>query len=96
MWVELYQAERSHLVRVAKACVDAGVAERQVRLAEEKGRQLASVLQNVLADVFDVLKNAGLPIELLVQVQREEVPAVIRRRLLPLASGGEENPSLPD
>jgi hypothetical protein len=44
VWVEMYQAERAHLVRVAKACVDARVAEREVRLAEEQGRQLASVL----------------------------------------------------
>ena len=41
-WVKLYQEERDRLVRVAKAAIDAGVAERQVRITEEQAQQLAS------------------------------------------------------
>jgi hypothetical protein len=43
LWVKLYQEERDRLVRVAKAAIDAGVEERQVRLAEGQARQLAQV-----------------------------------------------------
>lgn len=81
VWVEMYERERAHLVKVAAACIGAGIAERQVRLAEEQGRQLAGVLRDVLADVFGLLTAAGLSIEVLVRVQRDEVPGVVRRRL---------------
>ena len=34
VWVKLYQEERDRLARVAKAAIEAGVEEGQVRLAE--------------------------------------------------------------
>lgn len=81
VWLDIYQSERKHLTAVAKAAIDAGVAERQVRLAEEQGAVLADVLRNVLADVFGLLAASGLSVEVLGRVQRDEVPAVLRRRL---------------
>lgn len=81
VWVRMYQDERKHLMRVAAAAIGAGIAERQVRLAEEQGRQLANVLRDVLGDVFGLLAEAGLAVEVLVRVQREAVPGVVRRRL---------------
>jgi hypothetical protein len=51
LWVKLYQEERDRLVRAAKAAIDAGVAERQVRLAEEQAQQLARVIMAVLSDL---------------------------------------------
>ncbi|RMI47594.1 hypothetical protein EBO15_01450 [Actinomadura harenae] len=48
MWMELYQSERVHLARVAKAALDAGVAERQVRLAEQQGELLAGAINRIL------------------------------------------------
>lgn len=51
VWVEIYQHERTHLARVCKAALDAGVAERQVRLAEQQGQLLAKVIQGVLSDL---------------------------------------------
>lgn len=50
VWVELYQQERAHLVKVAKAAIDAGVEERRVRLAEEQGRALVDVLRAIFDD----------------------------------------------
>lgn len=47
-FVELWQRERKHLVDVAKKCVDVGIEERRVRLAESAGQQLASVVRAVL------------------------------------------------
>lgn len=84
VWVEMYERERIHLVRVSKACVDAGVAERQVRLAEAQGQMLASVLRDVLAEVFVRLIAAGLDAVVLGVVQREQVPMVVRGRLAEL------------
>jgi hypothetical protein len=51
IWVKLYQEERDRLVRVAKAAIDAGVEERQVRLAEGQAQQLAHVIRTVLTDL---------------------------------------------
>lgn len=81
VWVEMYERERTHLVKVAATCISAGIAERQVRLAEDQGRQLAGVLRDVLADVFGLLGEAGVSVDVLVRVQREAVPGVVRRRL---------------
>ena len=47
-FVRLWQEERRHLVLVAKACVDVGIEERRVQLAEAAGQQLASVIRAVL------------------------------------------------
>jgi hypothetical protein len=95
VWVEMYEGERRHLVRVAKACIDAGIAERAVRLAEDQGRQLANVLRDVVADLFVLIAKVLLALlaahieasvleavqREMVRIQREEVPAVIRARL---------------
>lgn len=48
---ELYRREREHLVRVSKATLDAGIAEREVRIAEAQGRVLAEVVVAVLRDL---------------------------------------------
>jgi hypothetical protein len=48
VWVKLWAEERDRLVKVAKACVDVGIEERRVRLAEQAGAQLAGVVRAVL------------------------------------------------
>src|SRR4029077_16229513 len=50
VWVQLYQAERAHLVQVCKVAISCGIAERQVKLAEEQGAMIAGVLTAVFAD----------------------------------------------
>ena len=47
--MRLYNEERDRLARTAKAALDAGIVERQVRLAESQGRELARVVVTVLA-----------------------------------------------
>lgn len=47
-WLFLYREERGHLARVAKMCIDAGVASRLVSLAEDQGRILATAIRAVL------------------------------------------------
>lgn len=50
VWMALYQSERKHLVVVCKAAIDAGIAERQVRLAERMGEVLIDVVRGALVD----------------------------------------------
>ncbi|WP_026931214.1 hypothetical protein [Glycomyces tenuis] len=51
VWVELWQKERKHLVDVSKAAISAGIEERRVRLAEQQGALLASVIKQILGDL---------------------------------------------
>lgn len=81
-WVALHQAERAHAVKVAKAAIDAGIAEREVRLAEEQGHQIATVLRDVLADAMRWLLAQGIAADLLGRLQAEVVPGIVRARLL--------------
>ncbi len=48
VWLELYRGERKHLAEVCKTALAAGVAERQIRLAEQQGAMLAGVIARVL------------------------------------------------
>lgn len=67
IWVQLYQDERAHLAKVAKVCVDVGIEERRVRLAEDAGRQLASVIRAIVGRL-GVADHPELPV-----VIREEL-----------------------
>jgi hypothetical protein len=61
------------LARVCKMALDAGVAERQVRVAEAQGELLASVIKAILT---------GLGLD---KDQQDKAPAIVRRHLLALA-----------
>lgn len=88
--LELHQWASTQLTKVAKACLDAGVAERQVQLAEGQGRQLAEVISGTIAGVFAELLAAGLEADLLARIRRERIPGVIRANLAALATPTEE------
>ncbi|MFI7073580.1 hypothetical protein [Micromonospora sediminicola] len=51
IWVQLWQRERAHLVKVAKEAISAGIEERKVRLAEQQGAMLAGVIKAILGDL---------------------------------------------
>lgn len=78
--VQLEAQERDRCVRYAKTAHDMGIAEREVRLAEQQGQLLASVIRNVLGDLD------------LSEEQQERVPRVVQARLLEVtqleATGG--------
>ena len=73
IWVQLYQRERRHLVEVSRTAIAAGIAERQVRLAEDHGRLIAEVIRGVLEDL-------GV-------ADRPEVPEIVQRRLFAIEGG---------
>lgn len=73
MWLQLYQAERKHLVACCAAALAAGVEERRVKLAEQQGATLAGVIRAVLDDLG------------LTQDQRALVAEVVPRHLRSVA-----------
>lgn len=69
-WLTLYREERGHLARTAKMCIDAGVAQRMVSIAEDQGRILASAIRAVLTALNLTPAQA--------QAVPQIVPAVLR------------------
>lgn len=47
-WLAVHRAERKHMASVAKLALDAGVAEREIRLAEQQGTILADAIEKIL------------------------------------------------
>ena len=70
-WVQLWHTERKHLLVACKTAIDCGVAERQVRLAEQHGKVMADVWRSVIADA-----ELGLNV-----AQQEAARHVIARHL---------------
>jgi len=71
--VDLEAAERDRCVRYAKTAHDMGIAEREVRLAEQQGQLLAAAVQNILGDLD------------LTPEQQGRVPDVVGRHLRAVA-----------
>jgi hypothetical protein len=74
VWVEMYQEERRMLARVCKMALDAGVAERQVQLAEKQGEMVAGAIKAIL-------EGLGLSKE-----QQTLAPALVRKHLTALSA----------
>jgi hypothetical protein len=51
LWLDLYQKERRHLANVCSQALAAGVAERQVRLAERQGEMVGALVRGLLDDL---------------------------------------------
>lgn len=71
--VQLYNDERKHLLAVTTAALKVGLAERQVKLAEQQGALIAQVLKGVLTDL-------GV-------ADRPDVPGIVRKHLTLVSAG---------
>lgn len=76
IWVTMYKDERTHLTRVAKTCVDAGIEERRIQIAEEQGELIARAINGIL-------KELGVADE-------PNTPSIVRKHLLLLGTGDED------
>lgn len=76
IWLVQYQWERKHLAAVSKAALDAGVAARQVALAEQQGAVLAGAISRILGRLD------------LSEAQRVLVGQVVPEELRAAAGGG--------
>jgi hypothetical protein len=74
VWMRMYHEERKMLVSAAANAVRAGVAEREVAVAESQARLLAQAVQAILAD-----PDLGLDAR-----QRMAAPGIARRHMLAL------------
>lgn len=81
VWLKLYQEERRHLVTVCQTAIACGIAEKQVRIAEDQARLIAQILLGALGDL-------GL------DTKSEPVRLVVRRRL-ELAAANAVEPGRP-
>ena len=68
-WMKLYSDERTHLMRTAKMALDAGVAERSVKLAESQGELIAVALRGILNEL-------GLTTD-----QEQRAPGIVAKHL---------------
>jgi hypothetical protein len=73
--MRLFDGERDRVARISKAALDAGVAERHVRMAEQYGELLAGLIQGILGDLQ------------LNRRQQAEAPQIVRRHLVALDAG---------
>ena len=74
-----FDDERDRVARISKAALDAGVADRSIKLAERWGELLAKLLQGIFADP-EIAMSAH---------QHELLPAVLRRHLIAVDSRSE-------
>jgi hypothetical protein len=74
VWYQLYMTEREHLVKVSAAALRAGIEERRIKIAEDQGTLVASVLQRILAALN------------LSPEQWAEVPTIVPRELRALTA----------
>lgn len=80
LWLDVWQRERAHLAKVAKMCLDAGVDQRRVELAEKQ----ASVMFMLINEAFEMLKLTPEQQKAVPQI----MPALIRQLALPKAEPG--------
>lgn len=82
-WLAVWQSERKHLAVVAKMCIDAGVSERQIELAEKQ----TEIMFRLINEAFEMLRltpeqQANVP---------KIMPAIIRQMALPGERRGDES-----
>jgi hypothetical protein len=81
--LQAWDLERDRVARVAKACLEVGIEERKVQIAERYGAALAELLRAILWDTELRLNNR----------QHRVLPEVLKRHMVPLATPAAELPA---
>lgn len=79
-WLQLYQRERQHLVKVCEVAIRAGVEERRVHLEEAKAQIVAQTIRAVVTDLGHNLAD-------------DNVRAIVRARLVEAGTLTEQVPT---
>lgn len=74
VWIAMYNEERDRFRRIAKTCIDAGIAQRRVELAEAEGQLFALAIKGIL-------QRLGV-------LDHPDAPRVVREELLQLREAG--------
>lgn len=75
IWIQVRQKAMLSLAKFSKMALDAGVAERQVQVAERYGEMLATLISGILGDLA------------LTKAQQKKAPAIVTRHLQALEAG---------
>jgi hypothetical protein len=75
IWIQARQKAMLSLAKFSKMALDAGVAERQVQVAERYGEMLATLISGILGDLS------------LSKAQQKKAPAIVTRHLQALEAG---------
>lgn len=75
IWIDVRQKALGSLAKYSKMAIDAGVAERQVQLAERYGEMIASLIGGILGDLK------------LTKAQKDAAREIVPRRLQALEAG---------
>ncbi len=78
MLVRLYGEERDRLTRIAKACLDAGVEEREVELSQRYAEQISKAVENAITTVNGLTTD-----------QRRQFGQVLRMELAAIQESAE-------
>lgn len=68
--LRLYQWERDHLVKTAKTCLDAGINQRLLEIAEHQGAKLADAVDTILVGLQLTAAQAALVPQIVPNVLR--------------------------
>jgi hypothetical protein len=60
VWVQLWQSERDRLAKVCKLAIDIGLDERRIKLAENQGLMVATVIRKAMQGMLEALIAQGL------------------------------------
>jgi hypothetical protein len=77
IWIQVRQKAMLSLAKFSKMALDAGVAERQVKVAERYGEMLATLISGILGDLE------------LTKGQQKKAPAIVTRHLQALEGGAQ-------
>jgi hypothetical protein len=77
VWIQVRQKATAQLAKYCKMALDAGVAERQVQVAERYGEMLATLISGILGDLK------------LTKGQQKQAPTIVRRHLQALEGGSQ-------
>jgi hypothetical protein len=83
--LQAWDLERDRVARIAKACLEVGIAERRIVLAERYGEVLAELLKGIFWDPELALNNKQMRI----------LPDLLKRHLLPLEPAADSDHLLP-
>lgn len=81
IFVVMYNEERERLAKWSKTAHDMGIDDRRIELAEQQGRLIAEVLRSALDGFVAELAAAGLEVDVVRRVYRDQVPALMRGAL---------------
>jgi len=92
VWVEMYDQWLSAATALAKTCHDVGMDEYDRGLSENTGRQFSELVRGILDDFSAALVALGIRADVIAEAQCDELPDIIRRRLLSLAVDADTPP----